>query len=257
MRSFGLALVSLVLLTIGAMAQERPKTFRDEALASDVIRLEQQLKKDNAASPARPVSDLLLESVQLVRSGRPRDAQGPLGSALVVAPTDVNLWLAYARAALAISQNGDEPDRYAQFKTATAAAFGGYLRASTPAQEATALALLGEIRVKGQEWRPALNAYRASLERNNVAAVRAAYEPLREKYGFRVLREKIDSDSASPRACFPFSEALARGTVDFSPFVAVSGGASTAITTEDQQLCVEGLKPVSYTHLTLPTICSV
>ena len=242
MRSFGLALVSLALFAIGAMAQDRPKSFRDDALASDVIRLEQQLKKDNAAAPARPISDLAREGAQLVRIGRPRDALAPLGAAVVSTPNDPGLWMAYARAALAISLNGDEPDRYAQFKTATAAAFGGYLRAATPAQEATALALLGDIHVKGQDWRPALNAYRASLERNNAGSVRAVYEPLREKYGFRVLKERIDSDSASPRACFPFSEPLARGTVDFSPFVAVSGGGATAVTTEDQQLCVEGLK---------------
>ncbi len=242
MRSFGLALVSLVLLTFGAMAQERAKSFRDEALASDVIRLEQQLKKDNAAAPARAIGDLAREALQLVQRGRHRDALRPLGAALALAPNDFNLWIAYARAALAISLNGDEPDRYTQFKAATAAAFGGYLRAATPVQEASALALLGDIHVKGQDWRPALNAYRASLERNDVAAVRAAYEPLLAQHGFRVLKETIDSDSASPRVCFPFSEPLARGKVDFSPYVAVSGGASTAVTAEEQQLCVEGLK---------------
>jgi hypothetical protein len=101
MRSFGLALVSLALLAFGAMAQERPKTFRDEALASDVIRLEQQLKKDNAAAPARPISDLAREALQFVRNGKPRDALRPLGAALVLTPDDVNLWTAYARAALA------------------------------------------------------------------------------------------------------------------------------------------------------------
>ena len=38
------------------------------------------------------------------------------------------------------------------------------------------------------------------------------------------------SDSASPRACFQFSEPLATGKVDFAPFVAVSGAANAAIT---------------------------
>ena len=52
---------------------------------------------------------------------------------------------------------------------------------------------------------------------------------------------KIDNDLASPRVCFQFSDPLARKT-DFAPYVAVSGAANAAITTEDQQLCVEGLK---------------
>ena len=44
-----------------------------------------------------------------------------------------------------------------------------------------------------------------------------------------------------PRVCFNFSEPLARRT-DFSPYVAVSGSSDTAISNEDQQICVEGLK---------------
>ena len=47
--------------------------------------------------------------------------------------------------------------------------------------------------------------------------------------------------SASPRVCFNFSEQLKRKT-DFSPYVAVSGASDTAVSNEDQQICVEGLK---------------
>jgi len=72
--------------------------------------------------------------------------------------------------------------------------------------------------------------------------VRNVYEDLREKHGFRILDYKIDNESASPRACFQFSETLAQARVDYTPFVTALGFANAAISTEDQQLCVEGLK---------------
>ena len=65
---------------------------------------------------------------------------------------------------------------------------------------------------------------------------------MREKHGFRILDYKIDNESASPRACFQFSEQLAQGKTDYAPFVTVSGLANAALSIEDQQLCVEGLK---------------
>ena len=77
-------------------------------------------------------------------------------------------------------------------------------------------------------FRLALNAYRASLDRADDAPTRATYEKLRAEQGFRILDYKVDNDAASPRACFRFSEPLARGKVDFAPYVAISGAADGA-----------------------------
>ncbi len=71
--------------------------------------------------------------------------------------------------------------------------------------------------------------------------MRKIYEAMREEHGFRILDYKVDNESSAPRVCFNFSEQLARKT-DFAPYVAVSGASNTAISTEDQQICVEGLK---------------
>ena len=51
----------------------------------------------------------------------------------------------------------------------------------------------------------------------------------------------MDSDAASPRACFQFSETLPKRT-DFSPFVSVVGQDKPALSVDEQQICVEGLK---------------
>ena len=74
-----------------------------------------------------------------------------------------------------------------------------------------------------------------------VADVRGQYEKMRDEHGFRLLDYTVDSDGATPRACFQFSEELAK-RVDFSPFVALAGTDKPALSSESKQLCVEGLK---------------
>src|SRR6201999_4059117 len=89
-------------------------------------------------------------------------------------------------------------------------------------------------------WRPSLDALRLSLELHEAADVRGQYERLREAHGFRVLNYTMDADTASPRACFQFSEDLPART-DFSPFVTVAGIDKPALSVTEKQLCVEGL----------------
>ena len=102
--------------------------------------------------------------------------------------------------------------------------------------------LLGRTFAERKLWRPALDAYRYSLDLREVADVRQTYEQLRDQHGFRILDYSVDADAASPRACFQFSEDLPGKRTDFSPFVALEGTDKPAITTEEKQLCVEGLK---------------
>ena len=88
---------------------------------------------------------------------------------------------------------------------ARAAAYQAYLKARGATAEAEALATLGEVYADESEWRPSLEAYRASLALADDATVRETYEGLRAEHGFRILDYKVDSDSAAPRVCFQFS----------------------------------------------------
>src|SRR5689334_13150979 len=125
---------------------------------------------------------------------------------------------------------------------AAAAAYIAYQRASNRGEEADALLLLGRSFSDRHIWRPALDATRLSLEIREVADTRAFYEKMREDHGFRLLDYSVDADAASPRACFQFSESLPVKRTDFSPFIAVAGMDKPALSAEDKQLCVEGLK---------------
>ena len=122
------------------------------------------------------------------------------------------------------------------------AAYIAYQRAGNRNEEADSLVIVGRSFGDRRVWRPALDALRLSLELREVADVRALYEKMREDHGFRLLDYTVDSDSASPRACFQFSEELPGKRTDFSPFVAVAGMDKPALSADDKQLCVEGLK---------------
>ncbi|MBV9066994.1 MAG: alpha-2-macroglobulin family protein, partial [Methylobacteriaceae bacterium] len=241
MRMIGCALsVCLLLAAALTPARAQQKAYTNEQLASDAVRLEAQVRKDADARSQKPLDQLRRD---MLAAATRNDTQAVLRTlAQIVAPDTKNAtsWLAYARTALAVPAN--LPPTYQLKNNAAIAAYLAYQRTGTKAEEATALSMLADIYASREEWRPALNAYRASLASSDVPAVRATYQRLREEHGFRIVDYKVDNESASPRACFQFSEPLARGRVDFAPYVAVSGTANGAISTEDQQLCVEGLK---------------
>ena len=135
----------------------------------------------------------------------------------------------------------DDNEKKLLLERASTAAYIAYQRTTSRAEEADSLALLGNVLAQREIWRPALDALRLSLEIREVADVRGQYERLREQYGFRVLDYSVDADTASPRACFQFSEDLPART-DFSPFVVVAGIDKPALSAAEKQLCVEGFK---------------
>lgn len=212
------------------------QSFTNEDLASNAIRLEEQLGKDAGALAQRPIVQLREDARQAVERGDFRAALRLLAALIKANPKDAGAWLAYSRAAIASG------DTYDLQETGASAAYLAYQRSGGKPEQAAALAWLGEIYANRQIWRLSLNAYRASLDLADVAAVRKIYEDEREKHGFRILDYKVDNESAAPRVCFQFSESLARGKGDFAPYVAVSGASNGAISTEDQQLCVEELR---------------
>jgi len=212
------------------------KTYVDEDLSSNAIRLEAQVKKDGQALAGRALDQLRKEAQFAVAKRDPSGVTRAWSAILLTDLKDSQLWLAYSRALMGSS------DYYNPQETATTAAFTAYQKAATKTDEATALAWLGEVYARRSMWRSSLNALKASLDLADMPQVRKTYENEREKYGFRILDYKVDNESAAPRACFQFSESLQRGKVDFAPYIAVSGAANVAITNEDQQLCVEGLK---------------
>jgi len=244
---------ALVAVGLGAFILAAPvqaqKGFVREDLASQAVHLEQALRTEGAGlTGGKPAPQLRREGEAILARGVAREALKLFTAAIAVEPANPANWMAYARAALAVSNDWQPSativisERAPLRERQIVAAYAAYQRATNPADEAAALALLGQAYANQKAWRPSLNAYAASLELRDDPDVRTIYEQLREERGFRVTDFTVDSDAASPRACFQFSDPLALGKVDFTPYVAVSGNASAAVTAQESQLCVDGLK---------------
>lgn len=215
------------------------KSFNDAGLDDAAIKLEADLN-DEAGPVEKPVITLKKDAAAAVQRGDLEGAADIFSQIVTVAPKDTLAWRSLADVWLKIPKTEDD-DGSTRFENATTASYIAYQRATTPQQESDALVLLATAYGKRDEWRPALNALKLALSINETPDLKATYAGLREKYGFRVSNYSVDSDAASPRACFQFSETLPKRT-DFSPYVAVAGQDKPALSVDDQQLCVEGLK---------------
>ena len=242
----GLRLFALALIFVATCARAAEvKPFAREDMASDAVRLAETLRVATAAIGARGQGqDAGSACARPPPPPSPRPtsvlAEKLAGAAITAAAKDPANWLAYASVAIK-ADDAKADDRYELVTRGATAAYAAYLRSTTPDAQAAALAVLADLLARHEQWRPALDALKASLDRRDAIDVRKTYEAMRAEHGFRILDYKVDNESTSPRVCFNFSEQLARKT-DFSPYVAVSGSSNTAISNEDQQICVEGLK---------------
>ena len=240
LRSIAL-LVSLA--TAGAALAADAKPFAREDMASDVVRLTETLRADAARIGAltkdKTPDDLRKAAASAAAAGKFGAAQQLAAAAVAAAPKDSANWLAYVNVALK-ADDAKASSRWDLVTRGATAAYAAYQHSATPDAQAVALAALGDLLARHQVWRGALDAYRVSLDRRDNVGVRKTYEAMREEHGFRIVDYEVDNESSAPRVCFNFSDELARRT-DFAPYVAVSGASVTAISAEDQQICVEGL----------------
>jgi len=207
---------------------------------SDYLKTEARNQRDNLAiSPEQEGlgRDALIETGRAAFTGGNVDfAVASMKGALSIDPDDQALWLELARMANTVTGN------YGMANEGAMAAINGYLLTRGAASRADALATLAKSLENSETWRSALSAYKASLELASNAEVRAAFEDLRSRQGFRVVNNTVDSDSASPRACVEFSEPLVKRGVDYSSFVTLDGKTPKALEAKNNQICVEGLE---------------
>lgn len=220
-------------------AQAADKAFKRDDLADSAIRLEAQIKKESG-SVAKTSATLKTDADFAFKRSDFRAGLQILGQIATVTPEDSSNWLRLARTIFQIRPSNNSEQTFLQERASTAA-YIAYQRAGNAGEEADALGMLGRAMAERKLWRPALDALRLSLDLREVAEVRGSYESLRDEHGFRLLDYTVDSDSASPRACFQFSEDLAK-RMDFAPYLALAGNDKPALTSEAKQLCVDGLK---------------
>ncbi|NOJ40372.1 alpha-2-macroglobulin family protein [Bradyrhizobium australiense] len=215
------------------------KAFKRDELADSAVKLEAQIKSE-AGPVAKSSATLRNDADAAFKRADFRVGLQILGQIAATTPEDSANWLRLAKTIFQIRAASSSEQTFL-YERASTAAYIAYQRAGNQAEEADALAVLGRAMSERKLWRPALDSLRLSLDMREVAEVRGQYEKMRDQHGFRLLDYTVDSDGASPRACFQFSEDLAK-RIDFAPFVALAGTDKPALTSEGKQLCVDGLK---------------
>nr|WP_041778377.1 alpha-2-macroglobulin family protein [Beijerinckia indica] len=178
---------------------------------------------------------LIQQARKDLTNGKSDAALESLRLALATAPDKPELWSEVARA-------GNELGKTTSLASQMAlVALNGYAVTRTASMRASALVELAVALEKSENYRAALNAYKASLALVNAKSVEAAYLDLKARRGFRIIDHSIDKDTISPRACVQFSEALVKAGVDYAPFLTLDGKAPKAFEAKDHEICVEGL----------------
>ncbi|HEX4828071.1 MAG TPA: alpha-2-macroglobulin family protein, partial [Xanthobacteraceae bacterium] len=234
------AFAAALVLPLSVPAIAADKAFKRADLADAAIKLEAQIKAESG-EVTKPIAALRREVDAAFQRGDDRGGVRILGQIVAIAPDRSVTWLRLARD-LRQLRPSDYREKTLLLERAAAAAYIAYQRSGNSTEEAESLVVIARTYADRELWRPALDALRVSLELSEVAQVRQQYERLREDHGFRLLDYTIDSDAASPRVCFQFSEDLPSKRADFSPFVSVGGQDKPALSVQERQICVEGLK---------------
>ncbi|WP_418883862.1 MG2 domain-containing protein [Allorhizobium ampelinum] len=188
-----------------------------------------------AEQPELGLNGLIGRAHASLSAGKGTDALAGFLAAVQLSPEDASLWISAARAANTIK------DDRATANQGLYAALLGYDLTRSAKERADALAVLAKALEKNENFRGALNAYKASLELVADKSVRAAYLALKATKGFRITGNSVDADAASPRACVQFSDPLINRGTDYTAFVTVNGKPPKVLEAKDSQLCVEGL----------------
>ena len=212
-----------------------PSYYMDEAARY------KRILRELDAEPGQGAHGLWQAGVTALGQRDARLAANNFRLALSLEPDVHALWTDLALALLSIK--GKDYNETARLnEEATSTALNAYMISASAGQRAKALALLANAIERRQLYRPALEAYKASLLLRESAPVREAYTKLHEQHGFRIVDYTVDSDAAQPRVCIRFSERLRTRNTDFSSFLTVNGDAPAAVDAKDQQICIDGAK---------------
>jgi len=186
-----------------------------------------------------------LNAAELEQSARTLRAQGDLMTAFkligaAISVTDrADLWLEYSRLGQVVS-GADSAEVSAARARVLPAAIAGYLRAPDDATRATALLDMAQALENNSRGRDMIPTLRLAQEIQPRRDIETELERVIGLYGFRVAETQVDSDSANPRICVIFNEALVQAGVDYAPYVQLPDAGFTVDVT-DAQLCIDGV----------------
>lgn len=217
-----------------------PLAFIPDSMPVEAQKYGAQLARNANRFAGRSAFVMAQDGRAALDGGDPRQGVALLSGAVSLAPDDSALWRDLARGIRTMTpERGAERYQLQQF--ATSAAYNAYDTSRTTEDRAAALDEMAKALELRSQFRPALEAYKASLALQENEQVRADFADLRARKGFRVVDNTVDADTATPRACLQLSENLVKGT-DYGPFVRLNGGEPPSFDAQGREICINGLK---------------
>ena len=231
LRAALLLLFTVIIVTIAPLAA-RAQTANDigpppppRFVPSDVVeeaRRDAEKRQARTAEETKAADELGQLGSSALAAGDSRSAADYFRRAVALAKDDPAPWIGLARAKLAIAP-ADGNETYALPREATSAALAAYGLTRTAALRAESLAVLAQALERRELFRPALEAYKASLGLAESAPVRQAFLELKSRKGFRVVDHSVDADTLVPRICVQISDDLVKSGTDYSSYVTLDG----------------------------------
>src|SRR5262245_23350787 len=153
-------------------------TFFPSWMADEARQVRESLT--SGGTPGTQGLNTLVNAGQQAMLNDPRTAMQDFSAAVAITPDESTLWVSLARAALAISASNSDETTLTQ-RNGTAGAWNGYQVSRTKTARADALRVLAQALDRRDYFRPALQAYQASLALVNSAEVKAEYEDLKSR----------------------------------------------------------------------------
>ncbi len=198
--------------------------------------------KKQAPSESQPL-EVWIKRAIMARQANPLAARRHYEAALALQPNKPTLWLQLSKTiqSIVVAQKKSS-GLHGFYRDGGAASYNAYRFAKDDGMKAESLAVLANFLRARSYWRPALNAYKASIDLVDNPEITKIYKALRAQKGFRITNYKINSDLSQPQLCIQFSENLfSRGT-DYSTFFKVNNQDPDGVRVERRQICVDGFK---------------
>ncbi len=239
-------------LIVASSASALQGDYKNSDLASDALRLAAQVAQDGDDLKDQTPDSLRNAAATALAKGDTKSTLHAIAGLIAIAPDDSAAWLAYSRAEVA-SGKTDEI-----LQAASTAAYLAYTKAADKTTAAQALAQLGAVFAQRELWRASLNAYRASLaladkRRSSARPIRRSARPTASAFSITRstrIRPRRARASSSPNRS-------PAGSVDFASLCQRRRHRPAAISSEDQQICVEGLHHGEHYTITLRAGASV
>lgn len=163
-----------------------------------------------------------------------------IGAAVALSDT-ADLWARYAYISLRLPDTASASQRRKARSEAVPAAINAFLRATTPGAQTSSLNTLADALEANQRGRDMIGVLRLAQSIQPRDDIAAALDDAIGKYGFRIVEDKVDNESAAPRICATFSEPLVLAGVDYEPYVRTTAE-GLVVQADGRDLCVDGVR---------------